>query len=45
MFRTHVGSGMASDLVVIPKSAALQVKLAEVVSDYVTILKRLNLSK
>jgi ribonuclease P protein component len=45
VFRTHVIPDRASDLVVIPKGTALQVQIAEVVSDYVTTLKRLNLSK
>jgi ribonuclease P protein component len=45
MFRTQVSPDRASDLVVIPKTAALQVLAAEVVSDYRTTLKRLSLSK
>lgn len=45
VFRTHASPEMASDLVVIPKGTALQVQVAEIVSDYGTTLKRLNLSR
>jgi ribonuclease P protein component len=45
MFRTQSGPCQASDLVIIPKAAALQVQAAEVVSDYRMALKRLSLSK
>ena len=45
VFRTQISPDRASDLVVIPKPAALQVLAAEVVSDYRTTLKRLSLSK
>ena len=45
MFRTSVGPERPCDLVIIPKPSALQVKVAEVVSDYSTTLRRLSLSK
>jgi ribonuclease P protein component len=45
LFRTQDGPDRASDLVVIPKTSALQVHTTEVVSDYKTTLKRLNLSR
>ncbi len=45
VFRTQSGPDRASDLVIIPKASALRALTAEVVSDYRTILKRLNLSK
>ena len=45
MFRTHASPERASDLVVIPKAAALQVEVVEVVNDFKTTLKRLSLSK
>ena len=45
VFRTQVCPDHASDLVIIPKAAALQAQAAEVVSDYRTTLKRLHLSK
>jgi ribonuclease P protein component len=45
MFRTQASPDRASDLVVIPKIAALQVHTHEFVSDYRATLKRLNLSK
>ena len=45
MFRTQSGPERASDLVVIPKAAALQVEAVEVVNDYKTALRRLSLSK
>jgi ribonuclease P protein component len=45
MFRTQASPDRASDLVVIPKIAALQVHTHEFVSDYRATLKRLSLSK
>ena len=45
VFRTQAIPGLASDLVVIPKATALQVDVNEVVTDYLTALKRLSLSK
>ena len=45
VFRTQKSPDRASDLVIIPKTAALQVQAAEVISDYRTTLKRLSLSK
>ena len=45
VFRTQNSPDRASDLVIIPKAAALQVHAAEVISDYRTTLKRLSLSK
>jgi ribonuclease P protein component len=44
VFRTQASPAPASDLVIIPKAAALQAKTAEVVSDYRATLKRLRLS-
>ena len=45
IFRTQSGPDRASDLVIIPKAAALQVVTAEVVNDYRTTIRRLSLSK
>jgi len=45
MFRTYVGPERALDLVIIPKASALQVIVNEVVNDYRSTLRRLNLSK
>ena len=45
VFRTQSGPDLASDLVIVPKPSALQVVAAEVVNDYRTTLRRLNLSK
>lgn len=45
VFRTQASPDRASDLVIIPKASALQVNKAEVITDYCTALKRLNLSK
>ena len=42
MFRTQTAPERAFDLVVIPKSSALQVEVAELVSDYKTTLRRLS---
>jgi ribonuclease P protein component len=44
VFRAQESPDRPADLVIIPKAAALQAKTAEVVSDYRTLLKRLNLS-
>jgi ribonuclease P protein component len=45
VFRTEANLPRPSDLVVIPKQAALQVLIAELAIDYRTTLKRLSLSK
>jgi ribonuclease P protein component len=45
VFRTETSLERPSDLVIIPKSSALQVVIAELASDYKTTLRRLNLSK
>jgi ribonuclease P protein component len=45
VFRTQSHPERAFDLVIIPKTSALQVHAAEVISDYRTTLKRLSLSK
>ena len=44
VFRAQACPGRPSDLVIIPKASALQAQTAEVVTDYCTLLKRLNLS-
>ena len=45
VFRTETAPDRPSDLVIIPKHAALQVVITERVTDYKTTLRRLNLSK
>jgi len=45
VFRTETAPDRPSDLVIIPKHAALQVVITELVTDYKTTLRRLNLSK
>jgi len=45
MFRTQGCPERAVDLVIIPKTTALQVQPAEVISDYKTTLRRLSPSK
>ena len=45
VFRTQTSPDRASDLVIIPKAAALQVVSTEVVNDYRATLRRLSLSK
>jgi ribonuclease P protein component len=45
IFRTQTSPDRASDLVIIPKTAALQVVATEVVNDYRSTIRRLNLSK
>ena len=45
VFRTETALARPSDLVVIPKQAALRVVIAELTTDYRTTLRRLNLSK
>jgi ribonuclease P protein component len=45
VFRTNHGPAVASDLVVIPKPAALTVAAADVAADFGITLKRLGLSK
>lgn len=45
MFRTQMSPSLPSDLVIIPKTVALQVPATEVISDYRTALKRLSLSR
>jgi ribonuclease P protein component len=45
VFRTNRGPDVASDLVVIPKAAALTVPPADIAVDFGLTLKRLGLSK
>ena len=45
IFRTETVPDRPSDLVIIPKHSALDVVIAELVTDYRTTLRRLNLSK
>jgi ribonuclease P protein component len=45
VFRTEASPDRASDLVIIPKAAALEAATAELVNDYRITLKRLSLSK
>ena len=44
-FRTGAGPAVPSDLVVIPKAAAITASAAHVASDFLATLKRLGLSK
>ena len=45
VFRTEAGPGSPADLVIIPKTSALEVVIAELATDYKTTLRRLSLSK
>jgi ribonuclease P protein component len=45
VFRTSTTPDRPSDLVIIPKQSVLQVVISELVTDYRTTLRRLNLSK
>src|SRR5258708_39675013 len=45
VFRTETAPDRPSDLVIIPKSSALEVVIVELVTDYRSTLKRLSLSK
>lgn len=45
VFRTEIAPDRPSDLVIIPKYAALQIVIAELSTDYKATLRRLNLSR
>lgn len=45
MFRTQSSPDRPSDVVIIAKPSALQIKAAELVTDYKTTMRRLSLSK
>jgi len=45
VFRTEAGPGRPTDLVIIPKTSALEIVIAELAADYKTTLRRLSLSK